>query len=352
VRASLSTALLFALPLVACTARDVPIAPDPERAAPREELAPLQGAPEIAIPRPANGVLPPGAADAVLRQHQAPLVRLLDAGADPKSDLSYALAKGATQKLSLAMDTAMGVKSNGQSLPQTPLPRMTMLFDSTVAEKNAAGEVRIDWRLTSASVDPNGGQQEQMARALRPQLDTMKGLGTGYWLTPKGHVHDAKPELSPSMPPAAQQIMSGMSQSLESMVTPLPAEAVGAGARWQVVSRITSGGADMLESAVYTLKSRSGARASLDVTFFQLSASDTIKTPQMPAGMSARLKSFASGGTRRTELDLTSVVPESGAMAQKTTMVIAVVGAAPGAAGAPADESTVETTTAVQMARP
>jgi hypothetical protein len=248
----------------------------------------------------------------------------------------------------MAMDMAVSVKVKGQSAPQMPMPRMTMTFDTNVKDKNAAGESQVDSRLTATSVDPSGAQQEQMARALRPQIDAMKGLGMVYWVNPKGRVRDVKLDIPAGVPAAAQQIMGGMSQSFESMVTPLPADPVGVGARWQVVSRMATGGADILQSAIYTLKSRSGNRATLAVTLTQLAANDTIHTAQMPAGMSAKIKTFTSGGTGTTNIDLKSVAPEGGAMSLKTAMDIAVQGAGAGAG----DESSVETTTTVSVTRP
>ena len=337
--------------LAACSSRHVDalaIAPEPERPVVPDRPAPRQGNPEIPLPKPASGVLPAGAADAVLRPGSPPIVRLLEGGAEPRTDLSYAFVKGAAQKMAMGMDMAVGIKTKAGSAPQMPMPRMTMTFDTVPADKNASGEFRIDSRLVGVSVDPNGAQQEQMARALRPAIEAMKGLGMAYWVTPKGHVHDVKLDIPASVPAAAQQIMSGMSQSFESMVTPLPQEPVGVGGRWQVVSRLNSGGADILQSAIYTLRSAERARAGLDVTIVQLAASDTIRTAQMPAGMSAKVKSWSSGGSGNTQVDLKSAAPEGGTMTLKTAMEITVQGAGAGAA----DESAVETTTTVQVTRP
>lgn len=338
---------------VPITAEPAPLVADAEAAPPPAPPAPpvRQGgpsSPEQGLPRASNGVLAAGAADKVLPLGGKPIVKLLEPGAEPRSDLSYALTRGASQKMSMGMDMTMGIKTQGQALPPTAIPRMTMVFDATAADKSPAGDVRIDSRLTAVSIDPNGGQQEQMARALRPQVEAMKGLGMAYWVSPKGNVRDVKLDIPASMPAAAQQLLGGMSQSFESMVTPLPAEAVGVGARWQVISRIATGGADLLQSAIYLLKARSGSRATLEVSLVQLSASDTIHGPQMPAGMSAKIKAFASAGQGTSQVDLKSVAPEGASMALKTTMTIAVQGAGAGAG----DDSTVETTTNVQVGRP
>lgn len=341
--------LLLALPIVACDRPEVSITAEPRPVV--AQVAPQQGgpaSPEQGLPRATNGVLPAGAADKVLPVGGKPIVKLLEPGAEPRSDLSYVLVKGSSQKMVMTMDMSMAMKVQGQNLPATALPRMSMGMDASTIDKSPAGEFKIDSHLSSVSVDAAGGQQEQMAKALRPQLEAMKGLSMSYWVNPKGHVHDVKLGMPSSMPPAAQQLLTGMSQSFESMVIPLPSEPVGVGAQWQVISRTATGGADLLQSAVYTLKSRSGARATLEVKLIQLAASDTIRGPQMPAGMSAKVKGFHSGGGGTTQIDLKSVAPEGGQMTLKTGMDLAVAGANPGSV----DESTVETTTTVQIARP
>lgn len=348
--------LLLALPIVACGRRDVPITAEPLAAvadvapAPEKPVARQGGptSPEQGLPPAKAGVLPAGAADKVLPVGGQPIVKVIEPGAEPRADLSYALTKGAAQKMVMAMDMSMGMRVQGQQVPATALPRMSMGMDAATIDKNAAGEFKIDSHLTTVSVDANGAQQEQLARALRPQLEGMKGLSMAYWVSPKGRVHDVKLGMPPSMPAAAQQLLQGMSQSFESMVTPLPNEPVGVGARWQVISRTASGGADILQSAIYTLKARDGARATLEVKLVQLAANDTIHTAQMPAGMSARIKAFNSSGGGSSILDLKSVAPEGGSMTLKTAMDLAVQGAGPGSG----DESSVETNTTVQISRP
>lgn len=348
---------LAVLALAACDRREAPaitaepvITAAPRERAPEPERAPApQGAgPEQGLPAAPNGILPRGAADKILPVGGKPVVKLLEAGAEPRSDISYAFVKGSSQKMLMAMDMSMGMKMQGQTLPATALPRMTMGMDAATVDKNGAGEFKVDSHLTTVSVDPNGGQQEQMARALRPHLEAMKGLSMAYWVSPKGHVHDVKIGSPPGMPAAAQQLLNGMSQSFESMVTPLPAEPVGVGARWQVLSRTATGGADLLQSAIYTLKARAGSRATLEVKLVQLAANDTIVGPQMPAGMSAKIKSFTSGGSGTTQMDLKSVAPEGGTMRLRSVMDIAVQGAGPSGG----DESTVETNTTVNITRP
>ena len=392
-RARFSFLLLLALPLAAC-AKDAPEAPAPEpsakvaapgtKPAPTAEIvasaaptstasaavpapvasavasdaasadkpAPAKSATNaagnapIALPKPASGVLAADVADKLLASGAPAIVRLLDAGAEPRADLSYAIAKGPAPKLGMAMDMAVSVKSGGHQ-NDAALPRMGMTLDGSAGETNAAGEWKILASLVDISVDGKGPQAEQMAAAMRPQIASMKGLAINYWLSPKGRVRDVKVELPKGLPKAAEALVAGLNQSFESMVAPLPVEPVGLGAKWQVVSRMSASGADLLQSATYTLKARDGAHATLDMTTTQLSASDAINALGSPGGAVTRVKAFSSGGSGTTKIDTTSVVPESGTTTMKTGMTVLVTqGAAPG------EESTVETRTSVTLSRP
>ncbi|MEO5727942.1 MAG: hypothetical protein ABI134_10675 [Byssovorax sp.] len=324
----------------ASAARTAPADSSAKKAASAGVNAPL------ALPKASHGVLPAGAADKLIPSGGAAIVRLLDAGAEPRADLSYAIARGPAPNLGMAMDMAVRMKVGGRE-NEAKIPRLAMTLDGSVGETNDSGEWKILAGLLGITVEGKGAEAEQLAAAMRPQVQAMKGLSIDYWLNPKGRVRDVKIALPKGFPPAAQSLVEGLNQSFESMVAPLPAEAVGVGARWQVVSRMSASGADLLQSALYTLKARDGVKATLDVTTTQLSASDTMKALGSPASSVSRVKSFSSGGTGTTRIDTTSVVPESGTTTMKTAMTVEVT-----QGGGPSEESVVETRTSVQLSRP
>jgi hypothetical protein len=300
----------------------------------------------VTLPKTKTGVLGPGVADKILKSGASPIVTVLDAGAEPRADLGYALSKGSAQKLSMGMDMTMGMKMGQQSMPPTTIPHMVVLLDMHTSDQSAAGEWKIDSKLTGLTIEAKGAADKPIADAMRPQVEGLKGLGIAYWVNAKGQVHDTKIDVPAGLPSAAQQMIQGMNQSFEAMVVPLPKDAVGVGAKWQVVSRLGSSGADLLQSATYTLRSRTGSKATIEVALVQLAASDTIKVPGAPAGVSALVKSFSSGGSGKQQLDTHEVAPESGAMQIKTSMTIAVKD------GAMSEDTSIDTITAVQMKRP
>ncbi len=305
------------------------------------------GAAVTSAPNPKNGILGAAAADKIIKVGSKPIVKLLQTGSEPREKLAYMLDKGSKAPLQMSMDMTMSMKMAGQSIPPTAVPQMVMGLDMSVADKNGAGDAKIDALLSSVGLSPKGPTQEMMAEQIRPQIEGMKGLTMGYWVSPTGFVRDVKLDVPAGFPPQAQQMLSGMNQSFESMVAPLPDKEIGIGASWEVVTRIVSSGADLVQFAVYTLKERNGTKASLDIVVKQLAAKETINAPGMPAGASAKLTAFSSQGAGSNRIDMKMIAPDTGKMDVESAMDLSVsVGASP------AQQTSVNTKLSVQFTRP
>lgn len=301
---------------------------------------------------PANGVMPPGAADAILKTGSPPIVHVLDAGKGPRTPLVYAFTKGDRQVLDVALDMKMSMSSPGRAMPSAAIPRMVMTLD-LLAKELSEGRAKVDATIQGLSIVPQGQAQEAIAAEMRPQLDSVKGLGMSYWVAPQGTVHDVKIALPEGAPAASQQTLESMSQSFESMVAPLPGAPVGAGAVWEVVSRVSSAGADILQYATYTLTSRKGDDAEVDVALRQVAASERVK---VPGGMEviARLRSFTSSGKGTMAVRTTQIAPVRGALTVDSTMAIEVTADVPGVQdpAATKQQFSIESSLAVTLSRP
>jgi hypothetical protein len=276
-------------------------------------VAVVHAAPEIEIPKTKTGVLAPGVADKIATAGTKPTIRVLDTGSGAKSELVYSLTKGQSRKMAMVMDMAMTIGMMGQKQSVT-IPQMTLVFEIATVDKNNKGEFQVDATVTSTEV--KGG--DAMATKLREEIAKMRGVKMTYWVDPKGYIHDGKVDLPKDMPEQMKQMMGSMTQSLQSLSMPLPADAIGVGGKWQGVTRITSNGADILQSAVHTLKSRTAKTATLDVSLRQVAASDTIASN----GISSKVKQFDSSGDGQVELDLTTGMPNSATMHLKMGMDI------------------------------
>lgn len=270
---------------------------------------------------PKTGILAKGEADKYVKSGAKPVVRLLDAGAEPRSAASYAIAKGAVKPLQMDMDLEMAMEAAGMKLPATKMPTMVLLFNFTTGDR-AGAEWPIDGKLSKISVTARGETQDQIAAGLRPQLQQLEGLGMNYFVDEKGRIRDVKVTLPPALPPMAGQMMSGMTQSVESMTSPLPNEAIGIGAKWEVLSRIVANGADLLQVSTFTLEKRNGDVLSLNADVRQFAAKEAVNPPGMPKGATARLLSYKCQGGGKPVFDLTDVAPTNGSMSIQSSMSI------------------------------
>lgn len=268
-----------------------------------------------------TGVLGKGVADKYVKTGARPVVRLLDAGAEPRAAVAYSIGKGAAKPLQMGMDLEMAMEAGGMKLPPTKMPRMLLVFNLNAGDR-AGTEWPIDGKLSKVSVESNGGQQDQIAAALRPQLGQLEGIGVNYFVDEKGRIRDVKVTMPPSLPAMAGQMMSGMTQSVESMTSPLPNEAIGIGAKWEVLSRMIANGADILQVSTYSLEKRDGNVFTLNSVVKQFAAKDSVNPPGMPPGASARLLTYQSQGGGKPVFEISDIAPKSGSMSLDSSMTI------------------------------
>jgi len=228
---------------------------------------------------------------------------------------------------------------------------MIMIFDISAGAKNGQGDVPFDGTLTETKIEAKTPLEEKLAAAIRPQADAFKGLRLKYFVTPKGYLHDVKVEVPEGFPEDAQQLLSSMSQSFESLLAPLPDAPVGVGARWEVISRVASSGADLVQQSFFTLKERKDSMVTLDITMQQFAATDRITVPSMTSGAAAHLRSFKSNGSGTNWLNIKDPAPESGKMNTTSNMELALdlLGGRP---GAPPDKTNVDVELGVIYSRP
>jgi hypothetical protein len=308
-----------------------------------------------APPNPKTGILAKGVADKILKLGAPPKVRLVEPGEEPRAVMGYTLTKGMKQPLRVSQETTIAMKSAEGSAPSTPGPRLSTTFDLTAGENDPSGDWKIDAILRGIDVEPKGAAQEAQAAKLRPLLTGVKGMSMSYWMSPIGVVRDVKVNLSGDAPAPAQEMVTSMNQAFQLMVVPMPKEEIGIGAKWEVVTRAVNLGADVLQYATYTLKSRDGSKAVLDVALKQLAANASVKMPWVPAGISTRVRSFKWGGAGAQTVDTKQLATDSGTLAIKTVMDMQVTEAAVASSGLPGERTqsmTVETSVTMSFSRP
>lgn len=303
-------------------------------AAPAESAAPASGsasaaAPTAAAPAPGgktsarSGILRSGEADRILAKGQATKVRLLDAGAEPRETLRYALEPGRTAALEMGLTMTLELTQGTRAVPAQKIPRIATFLDLTTADAPEAGAMGVKVVVRDVGLGKDSGLPQQVADRLLPHLQGIKGLTLGYQVTPEGRVKQAAAKL-PGQKGAADPTLQQMSQSLESMIAPFPDEPVGVGARWEVVARFDSSGTELVQWSTFELRERDAKGAHLGLEVTQAAAQAEVHPPNLPPGVSAKLVQFGSKGAGESRVEFTSPAPRAATMKVDSTMTLAV----------------------------
>lgn len=271
-----------------------------------------------------QGILPKGEADKLMPAGGAPTVVLLEKGKEPLAELKYELPTDAKETSTLKMEMSMGMNLGGGRQSQMTMPLVELVIaQATAPKREASGDIAITSVFTALGVTPASGADERMTAEFTKGLDSLKGMKITQVMTPKGRIRNAKMELAPGAPPQSAALAEQMQRSLDNVMTPLPDEPVGEGARWIVLMRINSG-ADILQWTTYRLKSKKGKVMELEALVSQLVAS-----PELAAqGPGAAIQSFVSGGTGSTTMDLGHLSPDKGNAIVSSSMSVANKGGA------------------------
>ncbi|MCC6901194.1 MAG: hypothetical protein IT377_19630 [Polyangiaceae bacterium] len=182
----------------------------------------------------------------------APVVKLLDAGAEPRRALRHAFSKH-KQVLSIAAHTRV----KGANLP-LPAIVITAPMVATIVQVNAAGDARFE---LTAGPFTSGGGPSGAAGALGGLMgggggppDKVAGWG---WVNSRGVMKEF-------------QVTEGAAGGDAPVETgdPFPEEAVGVGARWEVTGTVREKDGPVQQVSVYELVSadKKGIRTKLTRT--------------------------------------------------------------------------------------
>ncbi|MCO4769011.1 MAG: hypothetical protein KDA24_03210 [Deltaproteobacteria bacterium] len=239
-----------------------------------------------------------GASEAVLT--------LESAGSEPRQVLRVTPVVGQTESSKVTMAVAMRMSMSGMEMPEVRMPLMLISGTSKVESVGANGDIVYRLAFTKADVQTGGNLPEEMRQQLSLDLQALVGVTGSVTMTSRGFSTKAKMTVPKGTPKDARELINDMSETLSDEDTPLPAEAVGVGASWTVVSTITSDeGLQIEETTRYELASISGSTVQLTSAISHEPTSTKVDLD----GMKLQLAKYSGSGVGAVTLDLTRVTP-------------------------------------------
>jgi hypothetical protein len=243
--------------------------------------------------RAADPIDPPG----------APVVKVIDPGAEPRQLLRYNIARKLDNHMVMEQTMASDMKMGDQRITQKmPTTRWTM--DVEVAP-DARGRV-ITLKTSVASIDVLGGDAAApVVRQLKETYGKFVGLSYTTTSTPRGIALESS---GFEGKPATTEAVAQVQQMTRQLSAPLPSEPIGKGAVWEVVSKLPLMGMTIQMKARWTVKSIGPGRVTGEVELNQAQTGEHMDLPNGPAGSGIDIKSMTMKGNGTFDWDLARFV--------------------------------------------
>jgi hypothetical protein len=269
------------------------------------ELSPasLSAETPLVVQQPDRGVSAPAA------NSKTAQVELLNPGVEPRQQLRLkpAIDLKETTVMTLKMD--MEISASGRSSPAKS-PVSVMTFETKVTKIDPNGDIHYEAAYTNVDItDDTGNTPPAVRDAMRSTLKSMVGMKGSFIMDNRGFNKGGNFILPEGADNNLKQMVRQMSKSLEQVASPLPAEAVGKGAKWRVSSSSNFSGLNVNDISTYELASWQDGVASVNVSIEQQANPQNITSPQLPPGTTLTLKSLASQGRGATTMRLDRLMP-------------------------------------------
>jgi len=274
---------------------------------------------------------------------EQPRVTLVAPGAEPRKALRLTVANDLKSHMDMEMGMAMAMNVAGQAIPATEIPAMRIGADMNVTNVTASGDVTYTMNFTGVALANTAGVDPSLTAVIDSMNNDLKAITGSATVTNRGINRQVKIDTSKVTNSQFTQMMDSVTNSLNGVSSPLPEEAVGVGARWEVRQTLSSGGITMFQKVEYELTAFDGKSATLNVKIDQTGPPQPMKNPNLPPGANVTVESMTGSGTGTMTVPLNNLVPTSQADS-KTTMVMSI-----DAGGGP-QRMTIETTMKVKIA--
>lgn len=255
-------------------------------------------------------------------QRQQAGVDLLEPGAEPRKALVLSVPAGAEQTLELSMASTVALEVGDQKVPPTPIPTMTVVFDTRVEksdEKKARGTTAYTFETVEARRAQVEGASARMLSAVDKALQGLEQAKGRTVIAASGRTLSQDLALPAAGGVGPQPSIEGFRQSFSQLFVVLPEEPIGKGAKWKAISHFESSGVPIQQTATYELLEVSDTQIEVGVVFEQ-AATTELGQRELPGG-TIDLGSFAAVGEGTLVQRLDRVAPERGESHARTKVV-------------------------------
>ncbi|MGE5181115.1 MAG: hypothetical protein ACM31C_03590 [Acidobacteriota bacterium] len=215
---------------------------------------------------------------------------LVNAGAEPRRPVHYALAKGTKVELDLAIDAHLAIAGISPEMPE-----QQFVLEVVVDDVLADGRMQLRSTIVHAAArDGSAGSGSAGSgldpRALAGRLAMLEGTAITATLSPDGRLDALALDDGGRPQPDAAELLAGFGR----LAIALPKDPIGVGARWTSSRELTPGGVRVTATSTFDVTALAADKLSYRVTT-ELHGADQQATMQGVAIDVAKITGSGSG---------------------------------------------------------
>ncbi|MBW2628014.1 MAG: hypothetical protein JRE45_10365 [Deltaproteobacteria bacterium] len=244
---------------------------------------------------------------------------VLDAGQEPRELLRYKLAQGTTTTANMEFGIAsMTSTSGGAKLTVTPGVRLHIISGPTMEGKR--GSTRFDVRIVKAEAIVPENLHPAMKLDLNKSASVLNNVGGWVEVDDRGIIQ--RTELNQAakradVPVRLLVMIINARTSLSRVI--LPAEPVGAGARWEARKDIVLYGFEISQVDTYTLLEKVGDELKINVQIQQTALPQTLTFEE--EGVELSIESFKMNATGEVIANLNALETNASASGESVGVI-------------------------------
>jgi hypothetical protein len=243
-------------------------------------------------------------------------VKLVDAGAEPRKVLRFHGQPGDKQTTLMIMKSTVDMGAQGQ--PPVITPAVTLPLDITTKGISPNGDITYEIVLGDVTVAEDTNATPQTAQAMKTIMSSIKGVTITGVMSDRGISKKTDVKAPPGSSPQIQQAVEQLKEGFSNMDSPLPEEAVGAGAKWQINRPTKFQGISGQQTESYQLVSIDGDHVNLSMNLNVAATNQMMQTLSTTSGTNtmdlSRIAPVSASWTSHAELNASGPKP----MAMKT----------------------------------
>jgi hypothetical protein len=230
---------------------------------------------------------------------------LQEPGAEPREKLRFKRANGLTENLVVEIGLATLIETkNAAGVAQAPVLALGLTMGAVSCAEGDEPVCSYPFRFRVIGVKmPEGATEEQAAEAAKA-VAPLGGVSGMFEVDARGITKRADVIVPEGVSPRLLTLLGNVRTSLISV--PLPEEAVGVGARWEVQRLHRVGNIEATQTLTYSLVERQDRLLRLAVTLRQTAKPQEIKLEE---GTTFKLDSFETSGTGSMVMNLDAITP-------------------------------------------